>query len=306
MEHTWPGAGLNSPRESCYKIGSRDGMKVAIIGARGQLGCELMKVFGPSAIPLDIEDLDIREPNGLGRVLALHGPDAVVNTAAYHNVPGCEKNPELAFAANVLGVRNLRDACRSLGATLVHLSTDYVFDGRKGAPYAEDDAPDPLNLYGVTKLAGEFFARQVPRHYVIRVSSLFGIAGCVGKGGTNFVKLMLAAARTKDRVAVSSNIVSSPTYARDAAARISELLEAKREPGVYHVTNAGSCSWHEFAAEIFRQIGSKIVLEERIETPELEGGLVRPLNTALRSLKTPPLRPWQAALTEYLAEELVL
>ena len=278
-------------------------MKVAIIGARGQLGSELVKAFREMAIPLDIDDLDIREPRGLERVLGFHAPDVVINTAAYHNVPGCEKDPELAFASNVLGVRNLRNACLSLKSTLVHISTDYVFDGRKGTPYGEDDAPNPLNLYGVTKLAGEFFARQVSRHYVIRISSLFGLAGCVGKGGTNFVKLMLEAAGTRERVAVSSNIVSSPTYAWDAAVRIREILEDDLEPGVYHVANGGSCSWHEFAAEIFRQKGAKIILEKRIETPELQGGLVRPLNTALRTFKTSPLRPWQAALADYLKEE---
>ena len=278
-------------------------MKTAIIGAGGQLGSELVKAFGPEAVPLDIGDLDIREPIGLERVLGLHAPGVVINTAAFHNVPGCEKNPELAFAANVLGVRNLRDACLKLDCALVHLSTDYVFDGRKGSPYGEDDAPNPLNLYGITKLAGEFLARQVPRHYIIRVSSLFGVAGCVGKGGTNFVKLMLEAARGGKRVIVSSNIVSSPTYARDAAVRIREILEEDLEPGIYHVTNGGGCSWYDFAAEIFRQRKANVVLEERIETPELEGGLIRPLNTALRSFKTPPLRPWQAALTDYLREE---
>jgi dTDP-4-dehydrorhamnose reductase len=125
----------------------------------------------------------------------------------------------------------------------------------------------------------------------------------VAKGGTNFVKLMLEAARTKDRVAVSSNIFSSPTYAPDAAVRIREIIEAGSPPGVYHVTNDGACSWHDFAAEIFRRTGAAINLEERIETPELEGGLRRPLYTVLRSLKTRPMRSWQEALGEYLSEE---
>ncbi len=125
----------------------------------------------------------------------------------------------------------------------------------------------------------------------------------MAKGGTNFVKLMLEAARTKDRIAVSSNIVSSPTYAVDAAVRIREILESGAPAGVYHVSNAGACSWHDFAAEIFRRTGAPIRLEKRIETPELEGGLRRPLNTALRSLRTPPLRTWQEALSDYLEEE---
>jgi len=278
-------------------------VKVAIIGARGQLGRELVKVFGPGCTPLDVDDVDIRDPIGLRSVLETCGPSVVINTAAYHNVPECEKDPGRAFAVNAIGVKNLRDICLALDLALVHISTDYVFDGRKSVPYTEEDTPNPLNAYGVSKLAGEFFARQVPVHYVVRLSGLFGVAGSVAKGGTNFVKLMLEAARTRDRVAVSSNIFTSPTYARDAAVRIREILEAGFSPGVYHVANDGACSWHEFAAEVFRRTGAAIKLEERIETPELEGGLRRPLYTVLRSLKTWPMRPWQEALGDYLREE---
>lgn len=278
-------------------------MKAAIIGAGGQLGRELVRVFGQGCIPLDVGEVDICSPVRLREALEACRPDVVINTAAFHNVPECEKNADRAFAVNAVGVKNLRDACLGLGSGLVQVSTDYVFDGAKGAPYTEEDVPNPVNAYGVSKLAGEFFARQVPVHHVIRLSSLFGIAGSVGKGGANFVKLMLAAARTKDRISVSSNIVSSPTYAVDAAVRIRELLEDGAPPGVYHVSNAGDCSWHDFAAEIFRRTGASIRLEGRLETPELEGGLRRPLNTALRSLRTPPLRPWQEALEDYLREE---
>jgi dTDP-4-dehydrorhamnose reductase len=278
-------------------------VKVAIIGARGQLGQELVKVFGPGCTPLDVEEVDICEAVGLRRVLEACGPSVVINAAAYHNVPDCEKSADRAFSVNAIGVKNLRDACRTLGLGLVQISTDYVFDGTKGAPYTEEDVPNPLNTYGVSKLAGEFFARQVPVHHVVRLSGLFGVAGSVAKGGTNFVKLMLEAARTRDRVAVSSNIFFSPTYAPDAAARVREILEAGSPPGVYHVTNDGACSWHEFAAEIFRRAGAAIKLEARIETPEIEGGLRRPLYSVLRSLKARPLRPWQEALGDYLSEE---
>jgi dTDP-4-dehydrorhamnose reductase len=278
-------------------------MNVAIIGARGQLGRELARVFGPGCTALDVGEVDICDPFRLREVLEACRPDAVINTAAYHNVPECEKNADRAFAVNAVGVKNLRDACLGLGSGLVQISTDYVFDGTKGVPYTEEDVPNPLNTYGVSKLAGEHFARQVPVHHVVRVSSLFGIAGSVAKGGANFVKLMLEAARTKDRIAVSSNIVSSPTYAVDAAVRIREILESGAPSGIYHVSNAGDCSWHDFAAEIFRRIGASIRLDGRIETPEIEGGLRRPLNTALRSVRTTPLRPWREALEDYLEEE---
>ena len=278
-------------------------MNVAIIGARGQLGRELVRVFGPGCTALDIGEVDICDPVRLREVLDACRPAAVINTAAYHNVPECEKNADRAFAVNAVGVKNLRDACLGLGSGLVQISTDYVFDGTKGVPYTEEDVPNPLNTYGVSKLAGEHFARQVPVHHVVRVSSLFGITGSVAKGGANFVKLMLEAARTKDRIAVSSNIVSSPTYAVDAAVRIREILESGAPPGIYHVSNAGDCSWHDFAAEIFRRIGASIRLDERIETPEIEGGLRRPLNTSLRSVRTIPLRPWREAIGDYLEEE---
>jgi dTDP-4-dehydrorhamnose reductase len=278
-------------------------MKVAIIGSSGQLGRELVKVYGKDALPLDIGDVDIRDAGRLGRILSEREPDAVINTAAFHNVPACETESEKAFAVNALGVRNLRDACLARSMPLVHLSTDYVFDGRKNSPYGEDDTPNPVNVYGVSKLAGEFFARHVPSHFIIRISSLFGAWGCVGKGGVNFVKLMLEAARTRSRVAVSSNIFSSPTYAPDAAARIRDILEGGYPPGIYHVSNSGGCSWFEFAAEIFRRTGATIRLEERTETPDIEGGLRRPRYTVLRSIKIPPLRPWQEALADNLAEE---
>ncbi len=278
-------------------------MNAAIIGARGQLGRELVRVYGGRCSALDIADVDICDPVRLRDVLAACRPTVVINTAAFHNVPGCEKNPDRAFAVNAVGVKNLRDICLAMGLGLVQISTDYVFDGMQGNPYTESDLPNPVNTYGVSKLAGEYFARQVPIHHVIRVSGLFGIAGSVGKGGTNFVKLMLEAARTRPRIAVSSNIVSSPTYAPDAALRIREMLETGIPPGVYHVTNDGQCSWHDFAAEVFAQIGAGIVLEPRIETPELEGGLRRPLRTALRSVKARPLRHWREALRDYLREE---
>lgn len=276
---------------------------VAIIGAKGQLGRELVKVFGLGCTPLDVEEVDIREPASLLPILKACGASVLINTAAYHNVPECEKDPERAFAVNAIGVKNLRDVCLALNLALVQISTDYVFDGRKNAPYTEEDTPNPLNTYGVSKLAGEFFARQVQVHYVVRLAGLFGLAGSVAKGGTNFVKLMLEAARTKDCVAVSTNIFSSPTYAQDAAVRIREIIEAGSPPGIYHVANDGACSWHDFAAEIFRRTGAAIKLEERIETPELEGGLRRPLYTVLRSLKTRPMRSWQEALGAYLSEE---
>jgi dTDP-4-dehydrorhamnose reductase len=255
---------------------------------------------GLPGLGLDVPEVDITDPGRRRRVR--FSPGMVINTAAYHNVPDCEKNPELAFRVNVLGVRNLASACRAAGCGLVHFSTDYVFDGRKGSPYDENDVPRPLNTYGISKYAGEFFARLVDRHYVVRLSSVFGVAGSKGKGGTNFVKAMLAKARAGETARVSVNIASSPTYARDAAGLVRDLVEGGYPPGVYHGANGGSCTWHEFAVEIFRLIGYRTTVEEVVETEE-KAGVLRPLDSSLASVKLPPQRSWKEALVDALRDE---
>lgn len=277
-------------------------MKALLLGSQGQVGTEIVRIFGTGLAAVDLPEVDVTVPATIERAVAAHRPDVVINTAAYHNVPECENNPELAFRVNALGVRNVAAVCRAADCAFVHFSTDYVFDGRKGAPYDENDAPRPINAYGVSKLAGEFFARLVGRHYVVRLSSVFGAAGCKGKGGTNFVKAMLARFRAGERARVSANISSSPTYAGDAARRVLELLEGDFPPGIYHGANAGSCTWHEFAVEIFRLIGADTVVEEIVETEE-SAGVLRPLNTALATVKLPPARSWKEALADALRDE---
>lgn len=281
-------------------------MKVLIIGADGQLGSDLKSVFDSGeVIPLTHNDVEITDIDRVKRVLEEHRPEVVINTAAYHNVPQCENEPEKAFLVNSIGVKNLSVVCRDNQICLVHISTDYVFDGQKESPFTEDDQPNPLNVYGVSKLAGEFFSKLVDRHYIVRVSSLFGKTGCRAKGGGNFVKTMLRFGKTKDRVLVTSNIISSPTYTRDAAVKIKEILEENFPPGIYHAANAGFCSWYEFALEIFSQAGIDIKVEEKIEN-EVEAGVKRPLFSPLKSLKIKPVRDWKEALRAYLEEENVL
>jgi dTDP-4-dehydrorhamnose reductase len=277
-------------------------MKTLLIGSEGQLGTEIIRIFGPGLASVDLPEVDITVPSTIERAVAAHRPSMIINTAAYHNVPDCEKNPDLAFKVNALGVRNLAAVCRAAGCGLLHFSTDYVFDGRKSSPYDENDVPRPLNTYGISKLAGEFFARLVERHYVVRLSSLFGAVGCKGKGGTNFVKAMLARAKAGEPARVSVNITSSPTYARDAALRVRELLDGKHPPGVYHGANGGSCTWHEFAVEIFRLIGVRVPVEKVVETEEL-AGVRRPLYSPLVSVKLPPQRSWKAAIADALRDE---
>jgi dTDP-4-dehydrorhamnose reductase len=278
-------------------------MKTLIIGANGQLGNDLAAVFEPDeTIPLNHEHIEITDYDQSRKVIEKYKPEVVLNTAAYHNVPDCEKNPEMAFQVNSLGLKNLSEICQLNQMSLVHISTDYVFDGSKNSPYTEKDTPNPLNVYGISKLAGEFFVKKVEKHYVIRVASLFGKTGCRAKGGGNFVKTMLHLAKTKDRIQVTSNVRCSPTSTQDAAAKIHEILQEKFTPGIYHVTNDGTCSWYEFALEIFSQANINITVDKKNEAQEV-GGIRRPLYSAMTSEKIKPLRHWKQALQAYLHEE---
>lgn len=277
-----------------------------LIGANGQLGSDIMAVFGTEEIvPLTHGDIEITDLEQSRKVLEEHNPGVVINTAAYHNVPECERNPEKAFLVNSVGLRNLSEICLNHRTTLVHISTDYVFDGKKSSPYSESDIPVPLNIYGVSKLAGEYFVRRVEKHYVVRVSSLFGKTGCRAKRGGNFVKTMLHLAKTKDKIQVTSNIICSPTFTKDAATKIKEMLVQNYPSGIFHAANGGSCSWYEFALEIFSQAEIKINVEPKIEG-EVEEGVRRPLYSPLISEKTRPIRDWREALRAYLIEENVL
>lgn len=277
-------------------------MKILLIGADGQLGTDIQKVFDKQdIIPLVQQDMEVIDYTQSKAVIEKHKPDIIINTAAYHNVPECEKNPEQAFLVNAVGVRNLVNICRESKTRLIHLSTDYVFDGKKKQPYTEDDIPNPLNVYATSKLAGEYFVKRIEGHYLIRLASLFGVAGCLGKGGTNFVENMLSLARTKPSLQVTSNIICSPTYTYDAALKIKEIIEGNYPSGIYHVVNSGQCSWYEFAREIFRLSGLKVKVEPK-EEEATQAGVTRPLYSVLTSRKLKPLRPWPEALKAYLEE----
>lgn len=294
-------------------------MNILLIGSDGQLGTDLLKIFqgnnkstGPVAKRssnqqllwtikgLTLKDLDITDFPKTRRIIEEYKPDIIINTAAYHNVPECEKNPEQTFLVNTIAVRNLALICRLFNIKLIHFSTDYVFDGKKKRPYTEDDIPNPLNVYAISKLAGEFFVKLLSDYYVIRVASLFGTAGCLGKGGTNFVESMLKLAKNNKTIQVTSNITSSPTYTYDAALKIKEMIQDNYPSGLYHLTNSGSCSWYEFALEIFKQSNIKSAVEPKEEQEE-QAGVKRPLFSALTTKKLPSLRPWQEALKHYLS-----
>jgi dTDP-4-dehydrorhamnose reductase len=287
-------------------------MKVAIIGANGQVGSDLCRVLaakGMEIIPLLHRDVDVAERAQVERVLSASRPDVVINTAAYHKVDQCELNPERAFAVNSIGPANLARACERIHALLIHFSTDYVFDGRQRRPYTETDLPAPLNVYGVSKLAGE---RMVPnycaRYFVIRTGGLYGIAGGAGQGG-NFVETMLQQAAEGAPIRVVHDRVATPTSTGDVAETVGWMISPKiagraGSSGLYHVTNEGQCSWYEFARKIFEMEGLEADVQA-VRTPEVFSSVQRPAYSVLSKQKLNGLGlimpRWEEGLARYLA-----
>jgi dTDP-4-dehydrorhamnose reductase len=283
-------------------------MKIVVVGANGQLGQDVVAAFsenGDEVCPLTHSDVELAEPNSVGSMMRKLLPEIVVNTAAMHHVENCEREPEKAFAINGIGARNLATAAREVEAAVMHVSTDYVFDGAKGKPYVETDAPRPLNVYGNTKLSGEYFVQSSSeKHFVLRTSAIYGKHPCRAKGGLNFVELMLKLARERGKVRVVNTEFVSPTSTFDLARQI-VALSRSTDYGLYHATAEGSCSWYEFAREIF--ILTRVPVNLEIAGPnEFPAKVARPLYSVLenfelkrRGLNT--FRPWQIGLREYLS-----
>ncbi len=281
---------------------------VAVIGVNGQLGTDLVSALGDFRVTgLSHQDFEVCDAAQVSRVLSELEPDVVINTSAFHKVDVCESEPERSFAVNAAGAFNLARAAAELDCTLVHFSSDYVFDGSSARPYVESDSPHPVNVYGVSKLAGEELIRTYcPRHFILRTTGLYGVAGASGKGG-NFVETMVRLARGGGPVRVVHDQVMTPTASRDLASAVVELLSRANdiEPGVYHVTSAGQCSWHDFAKEIFRQGGFEVDLSP-ITSGESGAVARRPEFSVLghakwRQAGLAELRPWQDALADYMS-----
>jgi len=283
-------------------------MRIAVTGADGQLGMDVCQEFeqnGDEVHRLGHQQVEIALSESVQDVLSKIGPDVVVNTAAFHQVEQCELDPTKAFAINAFGTRNVATTAARLGAIIIHVSTDYVFDGCKGTPYVEKDLPQPLNVYGNTKLAGEYFASSTsPRYFVLRTSALYGKHPCRAKGGLNFVELMRKLARDGKEIKVVDNEVVTPTATLELARQIVKLSRCDAF-GLYHATAEGSCSWYEFAREIFSLTGTEARLH--IADPaDFPAKVRRPKysvleNAGLKSLGMNVLRPWQDALKDYLA-----
>jgi len=278
---------------------------IAIIGSSGQLGGALVTVYAgrPLLTPAH-GDLDIEDAGAVTAFLERERPAALINCAAFHNVDACEREPDRAFAVNALAVDRLAQACGATETFFATISTDYVFDGAQGRPYAETDAPNPRSAYGASKLAGELLVRRHrDEHFIFRASGVYSASGTSNKGYT-FVERVLQQAERGEPLRIVDNMTFSPTFAPHAARAIRDAIDA-RAFGTHHVTNAGATTWYAFAAAAFALAG----LAPRVEAIAYDGfgsAVKRPLysaltNTTFARAGIAPLPTWQAGLEEYVA-----
>ncbi|HYV39173.1 MAG TPA: dTDP-4-dehydrorhamnose reductase [Gemmataceae bacterium] len=275
-------------------------MKYAVLGAAGQLGRDLCPRLGGDVTPLTRAQADLTKPHTLRETLTALRPDVVVNCAAYNFVDRAESEPEAAMAANGWGVKALAEVCRDLDCTLVHFSTDYVFglDATRRTPFGPGEAPGPISVYGLSKLAGEYVVRAtVPRHFVIRTCGLYGVWGSGGKGG-NFVETMLRVASEGKPLRVVGDQECTPSYTVDIAEAAVQLIKTEQF-GLHHLTNAGSCSWFELARTALELKGIKADLQP-IGSNQWKAAARRPAYSVLKCQAE--LRPWQEAVAAYLNE----
>ncbi|MFB1081787.1 dTDP-4-dehydrorhamnose reductase [Jeotgalibacillus sp. JSM ZJ347] len=281
-------------------------LKVLVTGSKGQLGQELCHVLineGHDVTGLSRVELDVTNAEAVLNMLNRCQPDIVIHTAAYTDVNRAEKEPEKAFLVNSLGTENVALAVKQIGAKMVYISTDYVFDGTSQYPIREEEATNPLSIYGRSKLLGEEHVRRILSHYfIIRTSWLYG------RYGSNFVKKILEAGDHAKTVTVVNDQFGSPTYTGDLADAIAKLIVTDQF-GLYHLSNSGSCSWYEFAREIFYLAG-KDVLVEPCKTEEFKSPAKRPAYSILehsrwRDNGYAEIRHWSEALEEFLAHYLI-
>jgi len=280
-------------------------MKIAVLGANGQLGEDLLHALrGHEVRGLTRTEFDVTDHPRTRSVLSDLRPDVILNTTAYHRVDDCETQAELAYTVNALAVLNLIRIANDLDAVLVHISTDYVFEGKQTHPYIETSEPFPRSVYANSKLAGELLVRTLAKkHILIRTCGLYGKAESRGKAGTNFVKTMLSLAKQGRPITVVNDQEVTPTYTVDLAEQISQLLPTGHL-GLFHMTNEGSCTWYEFARAIFDLSHLDVDLSP-ITSEQARRPAVRPKysvleNARLKELGLNRMRHWRAALEAYL------
>jgi len=276
-------------------------VRVLVLGHKGMLGNDVMQLFADCDLHgLDIDEVDITNYDDLNEKVTAISPEVIINCAAYTNVDGCETNRETAFDANAEGVKNIGKICRDNNIKLVHISTDYVFNGGKGSPYREDDETEPLSVYGESKLAGEEYLNELlDDHIIARTEWLYG------KNGKNFVTTMLSLSENHDRLTVVNDQFGSPTYTKDLASIIKVMVD-KSLSGTYHVSNSGDTTWHGFAKRIFELTGNNIPVDE-VSSDKFIRPAKRPAYsvfdlTKLHSDTGSEMPNWEDALKRYLKE----
>lgn len=279
--------------------------KVVIIGSNGLVGTELLRVFSSKAIGLTHADVSIEGFDRTREILRNISPDLIINTAGLNNTDICEREPERAFLLNTLSAKNLAIFAEELKSPLVQFSTDYVFGGGKErrTPYTEEDLPQPVNVCGISKLAGEHFvASYCERHYVIRTSAVYGPVGSRAKGGRDFVKTMLRLSKEEKAIGVIDDQLVSPTCAIDLAKKTRDLVQTSRY-GTYHIAGSGMCSWYEFAKTIFAFRGIHVQVNPVHTKADLK--VPRPFVSSLRNkaildVGLKDLDHWKVCLMRYL------
>jgi len=276
-------------------------LKVLIVGAKGMLGSDLTRSLNHSIqiIGTDKEDFDITNQRETLRALLKIRPQWLINVAAYTQVDRCEKEIELAFKVNAEGVKNLALACKEIQAKLIHVSTDYVFDGKKQKPYVEEDTPTPISIYAKSKLKGESYIQTLLNDFIIIRSS-----GLYGKRGINFVNTIIKMAKEQNELTIVNDQWVSPTYTIDLSRAIGTLMKVSPK-GIFHVTNSSHCTWYQFTCKILELIGSKSKVIP-LSSNQLNRPAKRPSFSVLNCKKFTEvtgmeLRPWDEALTEYIS-----
>ncbi len=276
-------------------------MKVLVTGAKGQLGTDVMNELakrGYEGIGVDVEEMDITDPEAVETVISESGADTVVHCAAYTAVDAAEDNEELCRKVNAFGTENIAKVCKKLDAKMVYISTDYVFDGEGERPWEPDDPRQPLNIYGQTKYEGELAVENnVEKFFIVRIAWVFGV------NGKNFIKTMLNLAKSHDELNVVNDQIGSPTYTYDLSRLLVDMIETDNY-GFYHATNEGLCTWYEFAREIFRQAGVKVKVNP-VDSSQFPAKAKRPHNSRMSKEKLTAngfqrLPAWQDALSRYL------
>lgn len=277
-------------------------MKVLVTGINGQLGHDVMgelKKRGHEAVGVDIEEMDITDAECVKRVMTQTAPEAVIHCSAYTAVDRAEEEVELCRQVNAEGTKNVAEVCAGLDCKLLYLSTDYIFSGEGERPWEPGDEPDPLNIYGLTKFEGEQEIKsRMDKYFIVRISWVFGV------NGNNFIKTMLRLSRENGAVRVVDDQIGSPTYTYDLAVLLVDMIETEKY-GEYHASNEGTCSWYEFAKEIFAAAGMNEVEVTPVSSEEFPAKAKRPKNSRMSKEKLVKngfnkLPSWQDAVKRYV------